>query len=339
MDIIGGSVLIIGDLHFSDVFKGRHRDYLSNCFWALGKISAKVREMQPSAVVLLGDIVGWNETNVKNRQVFAALCKELKEWNSVCPVFSVCGNHDIKGYPDFLFLAELGMLKTSSSCGGYFDYYGYEGQDKPEVRFHMVDYKTEDKHLDLIEDGSSNIVLAHNNFTIDGITTWYAQHDGIELGMQQNFSGVDIVISGHIHNSSPEIVSATMAGGRECMLFYPGCPTRPIRIQDVYDSCWFVEVKYNPESKDTEINPHKFELPPVSEIFYDDDEFIEEKTEDELAEEVRKEALHDILEDLLQYRMGTGDPISQVMRIPNASDEAKAKAVEYLNYAFGADKM
>lgn len=332
--VVGNSVMVVGDIHFSDVYTGKHKAYLENCFWCLSQITERLREKKPAALVLLGDIVGWVETNVKDRQIFSMFCKVLRDWNQVCPVYSIRGNHDMKGYPDFQFLADFGLIITSSMCGGYFDYYATEEQAVPEVRFHMVDYKCEDNELNFIEGGSSNIILAHNNFTISGVTNWYNEHDGIELGMQQNFSGADMVISGHIHNPSPEIYAATMPNGESCMLFYPGCPCRPIRDNNMYDSCWYVYIEYDNSDGQTNINTEAFELKPSSEVFFAQEEFVTEKTSEDLAEEVRREALKDVLGDLLTYRMNTGSPIEQVQRIPNASAEAKQLAVDYLQLAF-----
>lgn len=332
--VVGNEVMILGDLHFSDVFTGKHVNYLAECMWVLNKITEKIEERRPCAVVLGGDLIGWSETNIKNREVLSWFCKILRQWNAVCPVYSVRGNHDMKGFPDFQFIADFGLILTSSACGGYFDYYGYESQEVPEVRFHLVDYKDEDRKLDLLE-GTSNIVLAHNNFTINGVTTWYAEHDGIELGLHQAFCGVDMVISGHIHNPSPDIYAAQMPNGGSCMLFYTGCPTRIIRDHNPYESCWYVFISYDKESGQTDINPEPFELQPLSEIYYSDDSFINEKSEEELQSEIRKAALKDVLGDIMKYRMNTGDPLEQVMRIPNATDAAKEMACSYLSIAFG----
>ena len=332
--IVGGEILIIGDLHISDVFQGKHKDYLTNCFSVLGRLSKIINDKKPSAVVLLGDIIGWTETNIKDRQVLSMFCKELVEWNAICPVFAVRGNHDIKGYPDFLFLEELNLLITGTKCDGYFDYYGYEGQEKAEVRFHIVDYKDEDRVLNYAEEGVSNIVLGHNNYTINGVTTWYAEHDGIEINMLQNFSNVDMIISGHIHTPSPEIVSTQLSSGKTCMLLYPGCPTRPIKESNLYDSCILVWVRYNTKRGITDIDTEQFELEPYANIFYEDDTIINEKSEEEIQEEIRKDALKEILEDVLKYRITGGDPIEQVNNVPNASEEAKEMARNYLQLVF-----
>lgn len=332
--VVGNSVMLVGDLHFSDVYTGKHKSYLENCFWCLSRITEKLNEKKPAALVLLGDLIGWTETNIKDRQVFSMFCRVLREWNQVCPVYAVRGNHDMRGYPDFQFLAEFGLIITSAACGGHFDYYASSEQTTPEVRFHMVDYKDEDRSLNLETTGASNIVLGHNNYTINGLTTWYNEHDGIELGMLRNYSGVDMVISGHIHNPSPEIYACQMPNGESCMLFYPGCPCRPIKDNNLYDSCWFVYVEYSETEHQTDINTEEFELRPAEEIFYSLDEFVTEKTSEELENEVRREALKDVLGDLLKYRMNTGSPIEQVERIPNASPEAKRIAIDYLQLAF-----
>lgn len=331
--IIGDRVMIVGDLHFSDVFTGKHKNYLENCIWVVEQIITKVKEKKPSALVLLGDIIGWTETNIKDRQIFITFINALRKIKEICPIYCVCGNHDIKGYPDFMFLAELGIIITSQMCGGYFDFYGTPEQEIPEVRFHMVDYKQEDRHLDL-HPSTTNVVLAHNNFTINGVTTWYSEHDGIELGMMQNFSGVDMVISGHIHNPSPEIYSTQMPNGKNCMLFYTGCPTRPIKDKNMYDSCWYMFIEYDHEANNTTVATEEFKLKPASEIFYSDDNYLAPQTEEELAEIMRKEALKDVLGDLLKYRIQDGDYMNQIDVIQNATQEAKDMAKQYLQTAF-----
>ena len=332
--IVGSKILIIGDLHFSDVFNGKHKSYLVNCSKILSEIVSKVQTDKPNALVMLGDLVGWVETNIRDRQILALFLKAFQDINDICPVYVVRGNHDMKGFPEFNLLSQLGLIVTSSDCDGYFDFYGSEEQSVPECRFHIVDYNTETNPLSLLE-GTSNVVLAHNNFTVNGATTWYAEHDGIELGMLQSFSGVDMVISGHIHNPSPEFVQTMMPNGGMCSLFYPGCPTRPIKEKNMYNSVWWVKVEFNGES--TDINTELWNLTPAEELFVQA-EFIDEKTEEEIAEEVRKEALSEILHDILEYRIAGGDPITQVMNIPNASEDAKNVAAKYLQTALNSGR-
>lgn len=334
--VYGKSVMSIGDIHFSDVFKGKHISYIENCSWVLKQITNKLKEERPAALTLAGDLIGWTETNIKDREMLSLFIRVLKEWNQICPVYCLRGNHDIKGYPDFNLFAELGLIITSTACGGYFDYYANETDEIPQARYHMLDYKSEGRKLDLHSNPEvSNIALVHNNFTVSGATNWYQEHDGIELAMQTNLYGVDLVIAGHIHNPSPNIISTTL-GDKQCMLFYPGCPTRPIKDKNIWESCWYLHVKYDEAAKACDIIPEEFKLRPSSEIFYSDEDFIddEEKTEDDIQEELRKENLKTILGDLMKYRMQGGNLYNQIDIIPNASQEAKDKAKEYLQKAF-----
>lgn len=330
--IVGGEILCIGDLHISDVYEGRHKNYLENCFKVLRKIQDTVEERKPSAVVFLGDLIGLSETNIKSREVLSMLCNFFIKIKETSRVFVVRGNHDMKGYPDFQFLVDLGIVENCK----YFDYWS---ESKHEVRFHIVNYGEEDKPLEICgEDKVANAVLAHNNFTIDGLTTWYDAHDGIELTTLQNFNHVDIVISGHIHNPSPELISCTMASNRPCLLFYVGCPTRPVKNKENYDQVWLVAFNYNADTDETDYDMLPFELEPYNSLYYDDSEVINDKTEEELAEEVRKEALTEVLGDIMKYRMLQGDPMAQVDLIPNASEAAKQIAKDYLQVAFNNER-
>jgi hypothetical protein len=84
--VYGNNVLIVGDMHLSDVYTGRHKNYLQNCFKCLGDVERNVKDTQPCAVVFLGDLVGVNEGNIRNREVLNMICKSFKTMNSVCSV-------------------------------------------------------------------------------------------------------------------------------------------------------------------------------------------------------------------------------------------------------------
>ncbi len=330
--VVGGKILIIGDLHISDIFTGKHKDYLGNCFSVLSKLSAIIEEKQPSAIILLGDIVGNRETNIKSREVLSKFCDILQKWNNICPVYTVTGNHDLKGFSDLTFLARLGLVRTSQNCGGIIDYYGNAEQELPEVRFHLVDYGDEHREFDLCH-GTSNIVLGHNNYTIQGVTNWYQQHDGLEVAMMDNFANIDMVISGHIHAPSPDIAQVRTVSGEICQLLYLGCPTRPVKEPSNYDTCWVGEIEYFDSLGHTDVNTIPLELGSSADLYYDDGELINEKSETEIQEELRRENLKGVLEDLTKYRLGAGDPIQQIQNIVGANDASKKVAIKYLNLA------
>lgn len=328
-DIVGGNILIIGDLHFSDRKDyGKHKNYLENCFDVLNQLDEIITTEKPSAIVLLGDIVGNNETNVHSREQLSKFCKYLIRWNTYGPIFAVRGNHDLNGYPDFLFLDELDLIISSAKCDGYFDFYSDSTSSKPITRFHIVDYKDEHRPLDICE-GTRNVVLGHNNYIIPGLTNWYQQHEGLEFSKFPNFENISLIISGHIHNPSPDFVSTTMVNGEVCSLYYPGCPTRPSKDVNCYDSCSLIKVSYNKGSGLTDFMTIPMILKPMSEIFHESS-MITDKTEEEVEDELRKAALQDVLQDLLKYRMNQTDPIAQIENIPNANDSAKEMAKAYM---------
>lgn len=331
MEVHGGEVLVFGDLHFSDVFTGKHKDYLVNCTDVLGRITKLVNEREPKIVVFLGDLVGWNETNIKNREILSLFCEFFMKLKTE-KIYVLRGNHDMKGYPDYQFLLKLGIVEEIP----YFDYYGNNGLD---TRFHFVNYGEETQLLDIVDQqGVSNVVFAHNNFTVEGMTTWYADHDGIELASLQSFGHVDMVVSGHIHNPSPELIEVDMYSGQSCYLFYPGCPTRPIKLANNYDMCWAMSFRYNSDKGCMDFDMIPYDLTPCTELYYGDDEYIEDKSPEELEDELRKEQLADVLSDIIKYRMVGGDLMQQIENIPNASDGAKKVAREYLQVAYNNSK-
>lgn len=333
-DVHGGKILIIGDLHLSDYYKGRHKNYLQNCFDVMEDLDKIIAKQKPNAIVLLGDLVGWTKPNIVSREILSKFCKYFIKWNTYGPLFSIKGNHDTHGYPDFLLFSELNLIVTSAACEGYFDFYGKADDTEPSVRFHLVDYGSEQNHLAIADGNVGNVVLAHNNFTIAGMTTWYSGGEGIELGHLESFSDVDMVISGHIHNPSPDFCETTMLNGKNCTLYYPGCPTRPIyEKNNMYDSVKIVEAVFNESSQMTDFNTIDMPLKPIEEVFDLTGIDENEKTQDEIDEELRKAALSDVLSDLVKYRMNQTDPISQIANIPNASDDAKKIATDYLQTA------
>ena len=332
--VVGGKVLIVGDLHISDVYKGRHASYINTCMRTLIAIDKQVKESGASVLVISGDIVGVSERNIRNREMFSVLCKWFKSFkDNGIRVIVVRGNHDFGEYPDFQFLVDLGLVETSQTLNGYFDYYGVSGQSVPEIRFHLVDYGMENRQLDICEGETTNIAITHNNFTIQGVTTWYQTHDGIELANQGNFAGVYMVINGHIHVPSPEIAFTDAVWGQPIGLFVLGCPTRP--AFEKYTSCWYMEFAYSDEEKSTSFNAIPFELLPLEEEYIMDENYLEDKevSEDDIAEDERKRNLKEVFSDIMSCRISGGDLTGQIRRIPNASEVAKDTAIKYLQKA------
>jgi hypothetical protein len=123
--------------------------------------------------------------------------------------------------------------------------------------------------------------------------------------------------------------------GGTCELFYPGCPTRPSADQD-YENCWVVRFTY--ENNETDWFADEWKLTPLDDVFYEKETFVEEKEETE--EEIeRKKALKDVLDDIIKCRIGSTDLMGQIKAIPNASENSKKIACNYLQLALDTGKV
>ena len=324
-----GGVLVFGDLHLSDVHRGRHKNYLSVCFEMMSSIQAMVEDVQPSHIIFLGDVIGVREKNVHSREVLLAIYTFFKSIHNLVDgrVYVVSGNHDYGQFPDFQFLLGLGCF----SLVDHFDVDGY-------LRCHLVSYGREDRSLDLISEDNDgmDIVFAHNNFVIPDVTTWYPPHEGILLSSQSNWSGVDMVVSGHIHNPSPEVVSCTLDTGEDIELFYAGCGTRPTWDSNLWESVWAVRL-FKGVDGDFEWDALAMPLPPISEVF-ETKTYIEDLDEEGLSESLRREELSVVLDEIMKYSILSGDPISQLRSLPNTKPSVVDLAVDYVEKAFSMSK-
>lgn len=342
--IFGGRILVFGDLHLSCTYEGQHKDYTLDCYKNMDNIVNKVKEQKPSAVFFLGDLIGVNERNIRDRQFLLRVLLFLKTLNELTGgnVFIVKGNHDIGDFSDFDFFIGAGLLKNPD----YVDYYrctkkeyAEEGEDALEVRFHFLNYGEENRELKKDVDGDvAHIALGHADFIIDGVTNWYEHKGGVHLNRLSNLSGVDLVLSGHIHSPSPEVLS-TAIGDWAIDLFYTGSPSR---TAERFDDCWYVYFEYSEEedgSMRTSYAADFFGLEPAEEVFHPKEVFINGE-EDEEVEEARKqsESLTNIVKEIMEGRILEGDLFSQVRAVPHATDKVKDIACDYLQRAIDMGK-
>lgn len=338
--VVGDKVLFFGDLHMSSTFEGQHKAYLQECYENMEIIKDICDKEKPSAIVFAGDINGVNEQNIRDRQFFMRELQWFTYLNSLTNgnVYSVKGNHDVGDFTDFDFLVGLNLLKNPR----YLDFYVIDentGNEKLEVRFHLVNYGYEHAKLNLTAEGdlASNVVFGHNDYYIDGVTNWYSAKNGVELSKLDNFCGVDLVFSGHIHiPSNGEICYTNLPDGNTIGLFYPGSPSR---VADRYDNCWYVSFYYSKESGATEYNASLMGLRPASEIFYPKEDFeLGEGSEEEMIDREQSEKLTALVKEIIEGRLTTGDIVGQIKAVPGVSDEVKEIAIRYYNMAIGEER-
>jgi len=331
-NVYGGKIHIYGDLHLSCVYEGQHKSYVTECYKNMDSIVRKVKEDRASAVILLGDVIGVNERNTRDRQFLLRIYLFFKTLNELTNgnVFVVKGNHDKGDFSDFDFFLGMGLIKNPN----YIDYYGctekeYNEGNKSalEVRFHFVNYGEENRELTMsVDEGYSNVVLGHADYIIDGVTNWYQHKGGVHLARLLNFKGVDLVVSGHIHNPSEEVLTTVIGGDSPIGLFYAGSPAR---TSERYNDCWYLVFEFDGDS--TKYDANLFGLEPADLVFYPKETMLNEDMEDD--DKRQSESLTNIVKEIMEGRMTSGDLFGQVRAVPGASDEVKDIACKYLQKA------
>lgn len=336
-DIHGGRVLIFGDLHISSSFSGQHKNYQYECYYNMDKIISIVAKEKASAVIFLGDLVGVNEKNIRDRQFLMRTQNFFKVLNQATNgnVYSVKGNHDMGDFTDFDFFEGLGYIKNPK----YINYYGRKPGSKKddglEIRFHLVNYGDEHKSLKLASsnDCASDVVLGHCDYYIEGVTNWYSAGSNVELSKLDNYQGVALVFSGHIHIPSDEMLFTTLKNGDSIGLFYLGSPAR---VTERFDDCWYLAFEYTKSDSEDEWSTSYdsifMGLESADEVFYPKEDFIEDESEEALREN-ESAKLTDIVKEIMDSRIMTGDLNHQIDIVPGVRKEVKDIAKQYLELA------
>lgn len=336
---IRGKVLIFGDLHISSTFQGKHKDYTFECYENMERIKDIVSKEGAKVVIFLGDIIGVNEKRLRDREFLMRVMNFFNILNKVTNgnVYSVKGNHDMGDFTDFDFLEGLGLIKNP--C--YLNYYGRQPgnnvDDGLEVRMHLVNYGDEHKSLKLSsdKDNASDIVLGHCDYYIEGVTNWYSANSNVNLDSLKNFSGISLVFSGHIHTPSEEILYTTV-NNNEIGLFFLGSLGR---VAEKYDDCWYLVFDYLKSETgldwETRYDLRYVGLNPASEIYYDDADFEYDEESPEFERKNDSDKLMNIVKEIMDSRILTGDLNSQIDKIPGVSDEVRNIAKRYIALANG----
>ena len=315
--------IVIGDLHISDRYSGKHTDYYKNCVDVLMMLTEEIERGGYTHIFLLGDLVGMTDKNMKTREGLLYFMRVLQHWRDVVKgnLFSVIGNHDIGGkLTDFEMFTTLDLIKTPSYV------------DMGCLRMHLINYG--DEHRDIERNtayqNGYDIALMHNNLQVEGRTTWFRAGEGIELSSLYNLKGVDVVVSGHIHNTSPAMVQ-TSIGESQVTLFYPGCPTRPKWDKNIWETTYGVVIEVDNQANSVGLDLREFKLKPSSEIFKNslDDADLTEIPEDT---QVDIGMLTEILEELSNYNISNGviDYKGKIKQLAGIDNEAAELAIEYV---------
>lgn len=324
---VGERVLVFGDTHFSAIYTGSHIDYTDNCMKVMERILTLAEEANKekglAAVIFLGDVFGVKERNIHSTPLHMVLTSFFQRLNALSRnnVYSVRGNHDFGEHPDFNLYERLGFIKNP-------DYIDFNIGDETQLRFHIMNYGNEDKKIKLHPEG--NIVLAHNDFSIPGVTDWHGGQ-GIDATMMYNLKGIDALISGHIHNPSKQAETFSIGDGSGDLInfFYPGCPTR---VSERYDDCFYCVFDF--EDGLVEFSAEPFGLWPASEEFHEKGT-VDENEGIDPVDQMQHERLEEILEMLRTNQVFGGEITDQIKNIPGVPDRVKEKALETYQSVLG----
>lgn len=321
---IKGNGILVGDLHLDSYYQGKHIDYSSECYYNLMKIEQILTEGKSNFLILLGDIIGVNTTNIKDNRMFADIILFFNKYNALTKghVYAVKGNHDAGSFTGFDFLCTLGLIKRCD----HLDY--YNGNNELDVRLHMVDYGDEERELDIYESEShDNVLLGHNDYYVDGVTNWYATNLHYEIANMPNLAEISHIISGHIHKPSDEIIYAKNINGNNIQLIYPGSPSRTF---ERYEDCHYVLFETD-EDGDINFSLPYFGLQPVKEVFRPNDDFLEE--DDMELEKIESKALKNLVEEVIEGRIVTNNIYEQIDKFTTVKPEIRRRAKKYLQEA------
>lgn len=311
-----GKILVFGDLHLTNRSRGRHKDYEQEARETMEIVENLVKEEKPKAVFLLGDIIGYTDTVLKHGDFFTRMLKFFMKLNTITKgnVFTVKGNHDIAPVTDFNTLEGIGLLKNPLYV------------DSENVRYHFVNYGEEENKIQLAvqknidnENQIANIVLGHNDYAIDNENTWYPTDNPLYISNLKNMAGVRLIISGHIHATSMDVLE-TAIDGQRVFLYYTGSPSR-VASNDRHNSCGYVTFDYEGDSDRVSYSIEDIELRPIEELLEEE----VEKTSEEVKEEINKESIKDVVNMLSQRRTSKLDISDQIDRLPDTLFSERGK--------------
>lgn len=311
-------VLFLGDLHITDAYVATHNDYWQECVDFITKITTDIKDNNVTHLILTGDLVGLREKNFKQRDSLMFFMMALKKWNELTNgnVYSVIGNHDVGGRTtDFDLFENIGLIKTTRTLG-------HNYVDIDSLRVHLINYGDEYEPITL--GAGDNVAVTHADIQVTGKTTWwYPSNVRFELDSMKHWKGVEMVIGGHIHNPSIKMVSTDIEG-KNCDLFYLGCPMRP-RKGDNWSTVFGILADTSGEKINMDIVALRLQSGVLTQTTDDIDE-----EEVESMEVTRVEELAAILNTLSQYKLNSDDDIEgQIKRFSGIDTEAMNLALEY----------
>ena len=332
LTIKGDKVVVFGDRHIEDVYRGKHKNYRKNSIDCMNLTLDVVSEEKPDLYIETGDFIGVRKDISwvsQDRGLLKETAQFLKDLN--CPVVINTGNHDIHvgdEKNDYKFLSDLGYFSRPQQFeeGGASVVKLETSKDDMPIYLHFVKYGCDDVVLKGFKDGF-NVAITHGDFRV-GNKTFSGNPDAIDLITHEPFFEMDYIINGHIHDPMETVEEFTFYNGKVCNFINIGCMARP-KISENYEQVWYIVLgvrevvdgiyKYY-------IEPKILDLPKVEDIFRMTKslkELVDEETEESL------EDLSGIFSALQEISFGTISIEDRVNLLPT-TQKMKDLILEYL---------
>lgn len=337
----GATILIVGDMHLSSIFKGAHRDYKANCLHNMKMVLSHISDIRNAGnkvvLILAGDVFGVKERNLGDPGFRKIVYSWFKILNDQCEdVLAVRGNHDFGTAPEFSICESIGFIKNPK----YVDFFDDAGKVH-QLRLHFVNYgQARTIQFDFPETDYeiNNIALGHNDFKVPGVDDFYGTSDNtIDVTTLSNFKGIDFLFFGDIHKpfDNLEEFSLTVQPDKVMYAYSIGSPART-STSEVHEDSSIIKLEYNSEGACYDLNISEFGARPASEVFVENfDKSIPSETEfveDEVTAS-RRERLANLIRNVSSTSLVVGDPIEQLRTYKAVNPKAATIAVEYYEKA------
>lgn len=309
-------IVIYGDVHLSSKNYGAHRNYPKESLYYFDKIAEEAEKVSATHVIGLGDFTYGRFHTLEYRAEVERVLDMIHRLTGGNH-YMLKGNHDwaTYGMTEYDFYVKKGLLKPSENLK-------FNG-----LNIFMVDYGNHKKADIQIEDGKTNIILAHDYFKFRD-TRLPNYGEATELDHYEKWFGVDMLVCGHIHNYESFSGKMVKDGlSHEVTVIYLGCMARPAyREGFMQDTGRLLLLEVN-EGK---VGAGLIDIPlwPLEESFN-----IEVIQGDKSEGNVKHVDISDIVKRLNEHERNIGNPEDLIMSLKEVDIRYRKKAVELLKAA------
>ena len=311
-------IMVEGDKHFCSKNYGGHREYPRETIYYDNLINKIIEEEGITHYINTGDLSYGRFATLEYRarvdETFAIKRKLLGN-----NIWVVKGNHDKASYgqTEYEYYCERGDFRPSEALN-----IGL-GTSGGGIHIEMKDYG--DKSDFTRVEGAFNLIIGHGYYSMVSDNLPNYGTPSITLDDFKPWSGVDMIIAGHIHNE--HMVSGKICD-KQIKLHYLPCLMRPSYHRDGMPDKGCVDIISVYDDKGPEYERYEIELLPLEVSF--DLAAIKEGDDHKLENEHTKIDVADVAKRMEDYVRKASDPVMAVESMEELDPKVKEVAVELL---------